>query len=304
MKIKNTLTSLSLAAVVALGITGCSSSDETLTITPKGLTNLGSNYVYEGWLIVNGSPKSAGRFNIDDSNPEKAISFKLPQSDVDNATKYVLTIEPANETGAALSSPSDTKILAADFSGDFADLTVSDSAALGTDFSTAAGKYIINAPTDNASPRRDEAGVWWLQFSGGTVGSGTASAGLTIPTLPSGWKYEGWAVIDGTPVSTGTFTSADGNDSGNPFSGPNAAPAFPGEDFIQNAPSGLTFPADLRGKTIVISVEPFPDNSSAPFLLKPLVKDIGSARAVGPGSPVGNMTNQASSNNPTARVVR
>lgn len=68
------------------------------------------------------------------------------------------------------------------------------------------------------------------------------TAGLTLATLPAGWKYEGWAVINGTPVSTGTFTSASAADDSAPFSGATAGPPFPGEDFLQNAPSGLTFP--------------------------------------------------------------
>jgi hypothetical protein len=53
-------------------------------------------------------------------------------------------------------------------------------------------------------------------------------------------------------------------------------PPFPGEDFLVNAPSGLTFPTDLSGTTQVISIEPDPDNSSAPFLLKPLVATVPS----------------------------
>ncbi|MFT4526286.1 MAG: hypothetical protein ACI85F_002458 [Bacteroidia bacterium] len=50
-----------------------------------------------------------------------------------------------------------------------------------------------------------------------------------------------------------------------------AGPSFPGEDFLVNAPSGLTFPTDLAGGTAVISIEPYPDNSASPFTLKPLV---------------------------------
>ena len=38
--------------------------------------------------------------------------------------------------------------------------------------------------------------------------------------------------------------------------------------------SGLTFPTDLKGATIVISVEPSPDNSVAPFTLKPLAHGV------------------------------
>jgi hypothetical protein len=52
---------------------------------------------------------------------------------------------------------------------------------------------------------------------------------------------------------------------------PTLAPPVPGEDFFNNALSGVTFPLDVRGKAVVISVEPVPDNSTAPFALKPLV---------------------------------
>lgn len=39
-------------------------------------------------------------------------------------------------------------------------------------------------------------------------------------------------------------------------------PPVPGEDFFINAPSGETFPLDIRGRTVVISVELVPDNLS------------------------------------------
>ena len=103
-------------------------------------------------------------------------------------------------------------------------------------------------------------------------------AGLSLPTLSQGWKYEGWAVINGNPISTGTFTNpamADDNAMTSPFKGSlGNGPGFPGEDYIQNAPAGLMFPTDLRGAKIVISVEPDPDNSPNPFTLKPLAHDV------------------------------
>ena len=37
---------------------------------------------------------------------------------------------------------------------------------------------------------------------------------------------------------------------------------------LENAPAGLTFPLDLRGKTAVISIEPYPDNSACSFYFK------------------------------------
>ena len=78
-------------------------------------------------------------------------------------------------------------------------------------------------------------------------------------------------MIDGQPVTTGTFVQVDAADDDAPFSGPEPGPPFPGEDFLQNAPAGLQFPTDLAGATAVISVEPEPDDAPAPFTLKPLV---------------------------------
>jgi len=61
-----------------------------------------------------------------------------------------------------------------------------------------------------------------------------------------------------------------------PYSDTMPGPPFPGEDFLLNAPSGLTFPTDLSGTTQVISIEPDPDNNAGPFLLKPLVATVPS----------------------------
>ena len=126
-----------------------------------------------------------------------------------------------------------------------------------------AGKYIIAAPTGTGATEEEFSGIWFLDNS-----SGSAVAGLDLPELTAGWKYEGWVVIDGTPLTTGTFTGCRcAADEGAPFSGTNPGPSYPGEDFLVNAPSGLTFPTDLRGKTVVISIEPVPDNSTVLLLL-------------------------------------
>jgi len=135
------------------------------------------------------------------------------------------------------------------------------------DFSSSAGKYILATPTD-MDDSNEASGIWFLDNS-----SGAPAVGLELPVLPKGWAYEGWAVINGVPVSTGTFTSATGQDDTASFSGA-GGPPYPGEDFLNNAPDGLSFPTDLSGGKAVISIEPVPDNSPAPFVLKPLVGDI------------------------------
>ncbi|NNE30135.1 MAG: hypothetical protein HKN16_10895, partial [Saprospiraceae bacterium] len=159
-------------------------------------------------------------------------------------------------------------ILAGNITGSTANLSISHPDALGNDFSSATGTYILATPTDGAD-NNENSGIWFLDPS-----SGSPQAGLDLPTLPEGWAYEGWAVIDGTPVSTGTFLTPSGADDAAPFSGTMSGPPFPGEDFVSNAPGGLAFPTDLAGGVAVISIEPVPDNSPNPFLLKPLLGNI------------------------------
>ncbi len=107
-----------------------------------------------------------------------------------------------------------------------------------------------------------------------------------MPTLPAGWRYEGWVVSLDGPLSTGVFTNpaAADSDAGGPYAGPNLTPPFPGQDFVNP-------PLDLVGLTAVISVEPDPDNSPAPFALKPLVDAV----IEDPGAPglSQSMTNNA-----------
>ena len=182
----------------------------------------------------------------------------------------MLSIEPAVDPDPA---PAATKLLAGDFSGNVANVN-SDNIVVGSgsavsSLGASTGKYILATPTD-MDDTNESSGVWFLD----NTNAPNLTAGLSLPTLSDGWKYEGWVVFDGTPISTGTFTSAeaaDDNATTSTFKGDAGnGPGYPGEDYLQNAPAGLTFPTDLKGRTVVISVEPYPDNSSAPFTLKPL----------------------------------
>ena len=259
----------------------------------SGLEPLGEASVYEGWLVINGAPVSTGTFNLDAQGNFVNVINK-PVANAASATAYVLSIEPAVDPDPA---PADTKVLGGAFVNGVAQLSISHPAALATDFSDTSGGYIIATPT-TASTDDDLSGVWFLDP---TAGPGPS---LNLSPLPAGWEYEGWAVIDGQVLSTGRFTSATGPDSFSGFSGPDGSPPFPGEDFIVNAPSGLTFPTDLSGQTIVISVEPQPDDSPAPFALKPLVSTVASDVTIGAVNPFGKgpvaITGTASINNTPA----
>lgn len=276
---KKVILSILILATIILAF--CNNTDDAtttknLTLSINGLEDLGSNYVYEGWLMVNGSPISSGRFTVNASGQMSQSSFAINETSLNSATAFILTIEPATNDNPA---PSDVHLLAGDFNGSTGTVTVGHAAALNNTFASAAGKYILATPTDGGSMNNEESGIWFLDNS-----SGAPTTGLSLPTLPAGWKYEGWVVFNGTPVSTGTFTSNAGSDSNATTSSykgsANAGPAFPGEDFLQNAPSGINFPTDLRGKTIAISIEPYPDNSAKPFLLKPLLNTIPTSATV------------------------
>ena len=264
---------------------------KSLTLNLTGLENLGPDFAYEGWIMVDGSPVSTGTFTVNDQGDLSQTSFDIASSNLDAATAFVLSIEPVPDNDPA---PAATKILSGAFSGTTATVNTED--FLG-DFSSTAANYILATPT--TSDMTDElSGVWFLDPNGGSP-----VAGLTdLPALADGWVYEGWAVINGSPVSTGTFSSASGADNGAPFSGAdNAGPPFPGEDFIMNAPSGQTFPTDLSGAAIVVSIEPVPDNSTAPFQLKPL---FGTAPASAMPMTVYSINNQAATNFPGGSVSR
>jgi hypothetical protein len=242
--------------------------------------------------MVNGSPVSTGLFSVSAQGDLSETTFEVPTATLEAATAFVLTLEPYPDNDPA---PSDIKVLGGAFSGNSAMVDPSHPAALGTDFSTASGTYILATPT--TTDMTDEfSGVWFLDNS-----SGMPAQGLNLPALPATWVYEGWAVIDGTPVSTGRFTALDMQDDNAMFSGMDATgPPFPGEDFINNAPAGLTFPTDLTSAAIVITIEPEPDNSPKPFTYKPLISMPSGAAS----HTAIQMNNQVESNFPAGTVTR
>ena len=258
--------------MLSVFVTSCSNDDDVntpttsnLTLNLSGLEALGNDYVYEGWIIVDGSPVSTGTF----SSVSFPQTFSVNTSQLNSASTFVLSIEPANDPDPA---PAATKLLVGDFTGNSANV----STAIVGDFSSASGAFFLRTPTDEMGTNNgnDESGVWF-----GTPGMPPVP-NFNLPTLPSGWAYEGWVVGDSGPLTTGTFTAFNTADNASLFSATmQSGPPVPGEDFFMNAPTGETFPLDIRNRTVVISVEPVPDNSPAPFAMKPLVGTAGTETA-------------------------
>lgn len=271
----------SLAAIALMGlIVGCGNdtptgpaSNTVLKLTLSGVQPLTNGLHFEGWAVIGGSAVSTGKFNINSSgslveHPGGAVIAGGEFSTgtyLGSATAIVLTIEPNGDTDTVAAA---THYLAGSVSSNASSLSIGHASALGNSFSTAAGQYILATPTDGAGTN-ENSGIWFLDP---TAGPGQ---GLQLPTLPAGWVYEGWTVINGIPVTTGTFTDPNAADVSAPYSGTIASgPPFPGEDFLSNAPTGLSFPTDISGGTAVISIEPSPDDSPLPFTLKPLTSAI------------------------------
>jgi len=210
----------------------------------------------------------------------KDYTFTTVKANLDKATKFVISIEPQPDTDPA---PSDTKFMSGALSGILADITMNDE--VGDFESGTSGNFEIFTPSD-ADDTNEENGVWFLK----TLTDGTQEASLELPVLPAGWKYEGWVVFNGIPVSTGTFTAFDADDKTSLYSSDRTTPNFPGQDFLQSmVTSGtttVTFPADgnVTGKDVIISLEPFPDNDPAPFFVKPLLGRAGTATSPAPNA--------------------
>ncbi|MBW7997290.1 MAG: hypothetical protein FVQ81_12110 [Candidatus Glassbacteria bacterium] len=263
--------------ITITGVAGCGGDDGGGTTAPVESTKFTfslNNFSpldsahYKAWALIGQFGYPLGVFDInpagqmvDTSGAQVAgnsFSANLPLEDIDGIG---VTVEPDD---GSTTGPT-ALFLGGAVSGGSTTISVGHGAGLGEDFSGISGKYILATPTDGTDS--DEfSGIWFLDNS-----SGVAVSGLTLTDISlAGWKYQGWVNVGGTYISTGTFSSPTARDDSANYSGSQTAPSFPGEDFLNNAPDGVTFPLDLRGQTALITMELFPDPAPAapsPFVL-------------------------------------
>ena len=227
--------------------------EPTMTLEVSGLEPLGDGGDYELWFVGgDGVPVSAGIFDTDAGAIELPLDNGIP-----GAVELKVSIETDDDP-----APSDTIVLSGAIDGEAGERTA-DLAPDFADFSTASGQYILATPTDGTGePANERAGLWWTLIP--------RAQSLFLPELSEGWEYEMWQVIDGQTLTGGKFTDPFAPDQAAPYSGPTEAPPLVGEDFLLNAPEGLTFPFDLRGTEVFISVEPVPDPSELSSGIVPL----------------------------------
>ncbi|MGB5943081.1 MAG: hypothetical protein WBG71_09385 [Leeuwenhoekiella sp.] len=290
--------------LILMILAGCSKDDDggsptaELTLNIIGLERLASDssYEYEAWIVVDGDNKSLGRFTTI-SFPK---TFTVNADMLENASEFKLSIELGNDPSSAIS---ESVLLSGMFRGNSADLNISESIGNFTQApNIASGKYVLYTPTDN-DPDNNQNGIYFYDPQ-------ADEAGLKLPILPEGWKYEGWVVIPTNQgevmLSTGTFRNPDNKDDFAPYSASaNQLPSnfYPGEDFLNMSilgQFGINSTPDLRNKDIFISIEPSPDNkASEPFVLRPLTSESGSELF-----PITNSMNLNTASFPSGRVDR
>ena len=80
----------SVMALFALAITSCGDDDggpstAQLSMSISGLEDLGSSAIYEGWIIVDGTPISTGTFTVNAQGQPSVTTFDVAPEDLAQA---------------------------------------------------------------------------------------------------------------------------------------------------------------------------------------------------------------------------
>jgi hypothetical protein len=268
-----------------------------VTLTLDGLQPLTGGMNYQAWLVTQADNNLVGEpvviFNVDDqgrmvhATADTLIAGPFPSS---APAASVLGVAVSLERATQLVSFSSASfVLSGEIAGGSAVLTVGDWLALNQDFSTIGGSFILSTPTDQ-DETNELLGVWFVNPN-----TDPDSASVDLPEPTSGWIYEGWVEVGGQALSMGKFTHANLPDSTSAFSGPEDPPPFPGEDFLVNPPTGLTFPLELSGASVFITAEPGNDSdpdSDQPFFLRLLEGQVPLEPVTLTGYNLTNLTSQ------------
>ena len=213
--------------------------------------------IYAGWIrLDNGDIIALGSFNVNAAgrpvdSQGNVIDRFTSSKNLFASVSLVITVEPTGGIGA---DPGAAAILQGPFLDGVAELNVPSPLLI----DQASGSYRVFTPTDGPDTN-EGSGVWAVDEAGDPL--------LQLPPLNSVYSYEHYMIINGETLTMGRFISPDTRDFANPFSGPLPAPEFPGEDFLENAPSGVVFPADLGGARLILALEPTFDDTADPSQL-------------------------------------
>ena len=238
-----------------------------VTLSFEDLKPLEGGLSYQAWVIESkingywGSP--LGIFNIDESgqivdpSTGSVLSGTFEAGlDAGDVFAVQVTVEMSD---TLVSQPSATFILGGTVVGATAALSQGSWLSMAVEFSGMSGRYFLATPSDDLEDN-ELSGVWFADLD-----SGTPAQGLLLPQAPDGWDYEAWVVIGDDTLSTGKFYQSTGADTTNTFGGITGNYEFPGQDFLMDAPEGMTFPLDLSGSPIFITLEPWEEYDVEPL---------------------------------------
>lgn len=249
--------SIAILTAILFTYTGCdyfensdSLNSATLEVNLTGLPFLPDSMTYVCWIDqdVAGFKPIFAFAQDPDVNGNLNYKSETRLGYLKEAQILKITIEPESSLNDSSFQPS-SRVL---FSGRLkTGNTTFDIGPAANQLNDIAGKYSLVTPTDTVSTN-ELSGIWFVDS---LLTASSPVAGLNLPELYGGWIYEGWIEINGTLVSTGRFTNPDASDLSKKYSSTLAGFSFPGEDFLVNAPTGLTFPTDLSGQKVYISIE-------------------------------------------------
>ena len=272
---------LVVGLVLALLFQGCGSEgnitsldgNSTVTFSAEGLEPLAGGLNYQLWLMA-GTPDQPWGYPVVMFNIDENGDLVDPVADTVYTGPFQAGIEANAVFGVAVSLEnaevvqpysSFSFILGGQFEGGTAPMSTSHWIAFNVFLDPATGKFILRTPTDD-DPENETSGIWFMDPT-----TTPAEDGLHLPEAPEGWNYESWVVVGDQYLSMGKFFLPDMADSTATYSGTLPSPTVPGEDFLTAAPAGLTFPLDLSGATVLVTMEPWAEwdlEPESPFFLR------------------------------------
>lgn len=253
---------LVLAGLLLCASTACGNTPTEITPLPRAIGEVqgvllqvdnlrtldpDTQGVYYLWaLLERNRAEVLGSFQIDDNgdvvdeNGAAIDMFRSSKFSLRKTLRLLVTIELA---GSAPDTPSGMQILSGTVIDGVANLTV----PISTTIADASGSLRVFTPTDGPGTN-ETSGFWFMDLDG--------AATLSLPDTTGALVYETFVEIGGQAVPVGHFERGDQVDDANQFSSDQVdAPERPGEDLLMNAPEGLTFPTDLSGARVTISLE-------------------------------------------------
>lgn len=248
--------------VLLIGLAACGDTPTQITPLPRAVGEVqgvllqvdslepldpATQGIYYVWALrERNQAERLGSFFIDaagqivDEAGAPITRFTSEEFEVRRTLRLLITIEIPGEPPE---SPSGMQILTGTFIDGVATLVVPISTAI----TEASGSLRVFTPTDG--PATNEAsGLWMVDAAGEPT--------LSIPDSTGALTYETFIELGGQTINLGRFEVGDETDDNNRFSAEQFdPPAAPGEDLLLNAPEGLTFPTDLSGARVTVSLE-------------------------------------------------